>query len=417
MTVKWQILLVLLASTVEVYSQCFPGYNTTKEEGNSSTIDTEGITSFGLKLYKELAPGNATENFFFSPYLIWSGLTLAYFGSEGDAERELAASLNISNKGSAIDLWKTLIETYEQRQTNNTLYTLNFANRAYFDTSIKVEKCLNDTLQDTIRGLDMGNVTIAARHINSFVSQTTEGRIPQIIQPQDISGALMILVNAAFFKGTWKYQFNASTTQDREFYLNNRDVIEIPMMSLNGSFRYGVSRELSARVLELPYAGMDISMFILLPFAVEGPPAFRFSNMINSLNSNTLRRAISPRNMTLRNVHLILPKFKFTHAVGIELERALGNLNISDIFKGNLSAFAPDQSLSINKIIHQAFVEINEEGTEAAAVTISIPLSFESEPIDLQFVRFHCTEPFVFFIHDNLSQNILFMGSVKNPQG
>lgn len=412
---KWLTSLVILAAIGGVHLQCF----SPRDDFQAATYSTDlsGITDFGIELYKQLAPAQSRGNFFFSPYSIWSALTLAYFGSGGNTQRQLEANLRVSDKVSTIKLWKALERMYELRQQNNTVYTFNLANRAYFHNTLHLRNCAKNILHRELRIVNFFDTVGSAKDINNFVSETTKGRITQVVEPTDLVDALMVLVNAAFFKGTWKFQFKPSNTRPRDFFVTPRDSVPLSMMSQKGKFRYGESQRLGASVLELPYSGDAISMFIFLP-AANGPAGF--VNMVNNLNGDTLQDAINPGNMIFSDVDVQLPKFKFQMKIEKELETALTNMGIVDLFDGNLAnmtTFEPFEDLSIDKTIHKAFIEVNEEGTEAAAVTALISLTRSNIPRQQRVVRFHCNKPFIFIIHDNKTRNVLFMGAIKNPRG
>lgn len=409
--------LVFLTTISVAYQQCF----TKNDNFGDATYSTDlsGITGFGLDLYKQLAPGSSPKNFFFSPYSIWSAFIMAYFGSGGNTQRQLESALRVSDKISTIKLWKALERFYELRQENSTQYTFNLANRAYFHNTLNLRSCPRTILHNELRVVDFRDIVSSANEINNFASETTKGRINRVVTPEDIVDAVMVLVNAAFFKGTWKYQFKPSNTKRMDFFINAQDTAKLAMMSQKGTFRYGESRELGARVLELPYSGDAISMFVLMPSA-DRPRETRFENMVRNLNGATLTSALHPRNMAFRTVDVQFPKFKFSMKLGEDLETALKNLGIVDLFDGklaNMTVFARFEDLSVDKVIHKSFIEVNEEGTEAAAVTAIISLTRSSIGRTPEVIRFHCNEPFIFLIHDNETRNVLFMGAIKNPRG
>nr|QEQ76264.1 serpin 1 [Macrobrachium nipponense] len=414
----WLSSLLLLGAVVGLaHPQCLtPNDNF---QAVQYSTDLSGITDFGLDLYKQLSPGNSPRNFFFSPYSIWSALSLAYIGSGGDTQKQLEAALRVSGKLETFQLIKALDNLYEQRTTNNSLYTFNLANRAYVDGTLNVKQCAKTILHNELRTVNFRNIGATAKDINDFVDETTKGRITNIVSPADLVDALMVLVNAAFFKGTWKYQFKNSNTQKKDFYISAQDTAPLAMMSQKGSFRYGESVSLGARILELPYSGEDISMFLLLPRS-DLPFDTRFTNMINNLNAANLQEALNPRNMAFVEVDVELPKFKFSMKLGEQLETAFKKMGIVDIFDANLadlSGFDARKDMSLKKAIHKSFIEVNEEGTEAAAATALVFLTRSGVSKAPQIVRFHCNEPFVFLIHDNQTRNVLFMGAIKNPRG
>ncbi|ROT75929.1 serine proteinase inhibitor 8 [Penaeus vannamei] len=377
--------------------------------------DLSGITDFGFELYRQLAPPESPENFFFSPYSIWTAFTLAYFGAGGETAAQLQRALRVDDQAATLGLWRALEAMYQRRQGINTF---TVANRAFIHNNLPIRPCISELLKREVERVNFLETLPLVAHVNNFASASTKGRITEIVSPDDLRNALMVLVNAAYFKGTWQYFFSAKATRPREFYVTPGVPITTPMMKQTASLRYGEFDHIAARVLELPYADGAMSMVLLLPME-EGTQGF--ANMVSKLNQNNLRAVTLEKNLVKKNVDLLLPKFKLEQTVSESLIPALQNLGIRDIFdsrKVDLTGFGPLRNITVDKVIHKAFVEVNEEGTEAAAVTAAILVfkSASSSRDDLP-VQFYCNRPFVFLIQDNETQNILFMGAFKRPQG
>lgn len=403
------LMMALVALVARVRCQCFSENDNLDIPASS---DLSPITDFGLELFKQLFPYNSTtSNFFFSPYSVWNALTLAYFGSGGNTEAELESVLRVTDKVSTLKNWRTLEFLYDMRQRNKSDYTFNLANRAYFDKSVALRPCVEEILQNELALLDFSNPTEAAEEINQFVWNTTKGRIPRLLNPNDVSDARMVLTNAAFFKGTWLYQFKTSQTQKHLFYATPEDYHFVDMMSQKGNFRHGVSEELGAHILELPYTGEAVSMYIMLPPFISGENGF--NAMVERLNGTLMHEAFD--NMWRTQIEVVIPKFKLEQMVENELIDALSRMGINDLFsqQANLTTFAPFENLSVGKSIHKAFVEVSEEGTEAAAATAFISWRI-AKPLSPE--KFECNHPFLFVIYDNLTKNVLFMGAYKNPK-
>ncbi|CAL4063085.1 unnamed protein product, partial [Meganyctiphanes norvegica] len=401
------LLLLSLASVVR--PQCLSDNDTQYPEPSS---DLTGITEFGLDLFKELYDHTTPSNFFFSPYSVWNALILAYFGSQGTTETQLARALYVPDKVSTLYNWRKLEFLYEIRGINNSDYTFNLANRAFFDNSVPLRTCMESILFNEIEKVDFTDTIGSAETINNWVSNVTKYRIKKLVSSDDLSNANMVLSNAAFFKGMWLSQFKQAATTKKLFFISRDEYTFVDMMVQKGSFAHGVSEELGAHILELPYTGDAMSMFILLPPFISGEPGF--NAMVQSLNSSTLRNAMDY--MRRMEVHVELPKFKMEEVIGNELMMGLSNMGISDLFDANLAnltGFSAEGGLSVGASMHKAFVEVNEEGTEAAAATafISARILRHDSP-----ASFACNHPFVFFIHDNLTKNIIFIGAYKNPK-
>jgi len=401
--------LLLLALTAVVQPQCL---SENDAEFADPSSDLTGITEFGLDLFKELYDHTTQTNFFFSPYSIWNALVLAYLGSEGTTETQLAQALYVPDKISTLKNWRMLDFVYNLRGENNSDYTFNLANKAYFDHSVALKTCMESILFNEIEKLDFSDNVGAAETINEWVSNVTESRIQELVNADDLANAKMVLTNAAFFKGTWLSQFKPSATNKEVFYRTREHYSFVDMMVQKGNFKHGVSEEFGAHILELPYTGDAMSMFILLPPFISGEEGF--NAMVQSLNASSLRYAMD--NMWPIQVTVEIPKFKMEQQIGDELMTGLSNMGISDLFNAqyaNLTGFAPEGGLSVGASMHKAFVEVNEEGTEAAAATafVSARMGRPNTP-----AKFKCNHPFVFFIHDNLTKNILFIGAYKNPK-
>ncbi|KAG7161244.1 Serine protease inhibitor 88Ea-like 1, partial [Homarus americanus] len=342
------VLLVVVAALTRVSGQCLSDND---ELNVPASNDLSSITDFGLELFKELFPYNSTtRNFFFSPYSVWNALTLAYFGSGGETQTQLETALRVTDKVSTLRNWRALEFLYHMRQANNSDYTFNLANRV------------------------LTRPTEAADAINSFVSETTKGRIPILVEPQDVSQAKMVLANAAFFKGTWLYQFKPSHTRKNLFYATPQDYVFVDMMTQKGNFRHGVSEELGAHILELPYTGEAVSMYILLPPFISGEK--QFNAMVERINASILHEAFN--NMWRVQIEVVFPKFKLEQMIEDELithlfpGHCLALASPTSLTKtiANLTTFSPAGNLSIGKSIHKAFLEVSEEGTEAAATAL-----------------------------------------------
>ncbi|KAK8741742.1 hypothetical protein OTU49_002370 [Cherax quadricarinatus] len=408
-------LMTAVVTTVgSTVPHCFADNN--RNPSRSFNTDLSGISDFGFDLYRQLSSKGTAKNFFFSPYSIWTALTLTYFGSAGNTKTQLEASLRVTGKTSTLRLWRALEVMYAQRAASNPQYTFNMANRVYFDNILHLRPCITNILHKELHIVDFSDNYATSTDINEFVSSTTKGRIPELVSPDDMVDALMVLVNAAYFKGTWRYQFKPSSTTTQSFFVSSSHSVDVPMMKLKTNLRLVHSTQLQAKILELPYSGDAISMLLLLP-DVEGETGF--FNMVSVLSGESLSRVTSGLGSQTVPVELLLPKFKLEETLNNELKESLMNLGIRDLFNGtlaNLTEFVVRNHLSVSKTIHKAFVEVSEEGTEAAAATAVIAYTRSSFSKAHPLVqKFHCVRPFVFLIHDNHTKNVLFMGAYKNP--
>ncbi|XP_045596624.2 LOW QUALITY PROTEIN: ipis-1 [Procambarus clarkii] len=379
--------------------------------------DLAHITPFAIDLFKELNPAGTTGNFFFSPYSVWNALLLAYFGSAARTRQQLEQVLRLNDKADTLATYRALNRLYRERGANTSDYVIDLANRVYVDQQFPLRPCVRDVLQE-VETIDFGKAEEAAARINQLVNQTTRGKIPELVTPSVVSGVPMVLVNAAYFKGLWSNQFNVSKTVPEKFFFSPDKHTFVPMMKLLSSFKVGESKELGASVLEMPYKGEAASMFVLLPHTpdsttgVDNTTTTPLDAMLGRLTSDTLRAAFA--GLEKHEVDLQMPKFKLDQEITDELINALQRQGIKDLFTSaaNLTTYDPSGQLRVSRGIHKAVVEVNEEGSEAAAATgIIVTFSLPPKP-----KKFTLNRPFVFLIHDNHTNNILFIGIYRKPQ-
>lgn len=375
----------------------------------SDLVDSSNEFSFDM--YQELI--DEDENVFFSPYSITTALGMAYEGARGQTADEMSQVLNLSSDNQT--RWDLMKEFQSKFNTDSDSYDLSTAN-AYW---LRNNEQLNEIYKTAIESyylahgeeLDFaGDPAGSAEIINEWVEQQTNGKIKDLISPDDISlYTYLILTNAIYFKSDWKYQFDVDATTDRTFNLANGDDIETEMMHMNDeSISLNYSSNDDVQLLQLPYKDGELSMYIMLP--IENDISYMESKLNNDY-FNDLKGDMAPEYMSL-----FLPKFKF------ELKYLLNDMLCE---MGMPTAFSDDADFSgigaspgplkISKVIHQSFVEVNEEGTEAAAATAVIMDNYSIVSYSPQPIVFNADHPFIFFIEHEVTGQILFMGKVGNP--
>jgi serpin B len=214
----------------------------------------------------------------------------------------------------------------------------------------------------------------------------------------------LVLTNAIYFKGKWASQFKPELTQDAPFTLPGGEKSTVSMM--NQKERFGYSETEQLQILELPYVNDDLSMVVLLPRKTDG-----VKDLEKQLNSDTLKNWIT--GLHKREVQVFFPRFKMTSE--FELGQVLGEMGMPDAFSGNadFSGMTGNKDLFISAVVHKAYVDVNEEGTEAAAATgvVMRVTSVETPP-----PVFRADHPFIFLIRDNHTGSILFLGRLENPK-
>ncbi|KAK8739415.1 hypothetical protein OTU49_003621 [Cherax quadricarinatus] len=408
------VFLVALASVVS--PQCISNND---KLSLPLTPDLEHITPFSLDLLKEFNPPTTKGNFFFSPYSIWNALVLAYFGSARQTRQQLQDVLRLSDPSNTLATYKALERLYEERQANTSEYVIDLANKIYVDDDLTIRDCIREVLPKEVQKVDFRKANEAAATINNFVKEKTRGKIPTLVSGNDVASAVMVLVNAAYFKGLWKSAFKPTNTLKKNFYPTPDKSILVDMMNQEAKFKIGDSNDLRATVLEMPYKGDAASMFVLLPFKnIKGTSATPLDTMLQRLTKDSFSAIV--KNLTQQKVILNFPKFKLEHKITGELTETLHRLGIKDLFTNasDLSNFDPAGRLFVSKGIHKAVVEVTEEGTAAAAATaliVEITSVFGLPPPPPRF--FTCDHPFAFVITDKVTNNILFMGIFRDPNG
>ncbi|OGP68187.1 MAG: hypothetical protein A2W27_07800 [Deltaproteobacteria bacterium RBG_16_44_11] len=360
----------------------------------------KGNTAFAVQSYREL--GAKEGNLFFSPYSISSAMGMTYAGARGNTAREMKEVLNL-NLGqvelhSAFkELTEELVSTAKKRGQK-----LNIANALVLtggDVSGEFKTILKDNYAAEIFGGGLDT-------INDWVKQKTEGKIEKILVELS-PNSVCVLLNAIYFKGIWENQFQKSNTHDTSFNVSASKKVKVPLMHQKSNFKIMTEKDFQA--ISIPYKGNDLSMIILLPQTVDG-----LVLMEKQLTTQNLKEWLAKLNrQRVQTVDLFLPKFKLE--TNYDLVSPFKNMGMKDAFKMNVADFSgmgwPKGKLWISQIKHKAFVEVNEEGTEAAAAT-AVEMALKSIPNDVVFSADH---PFLFIIRDNQSGSIVFMGRMVNP--
>ncbi|XP_066124618.1 leukocyte elastase inhibitor isoform X1 [Saccopteryx bilineata] len=370
-------------------------------------------TRFAVDLFRTLSENEPTGNIFISPISISSALAMVSLGARGTTAAQMSKGL----------YFDTVEEIHSRFQSLNAdinkhgaPYILKLANRLYGE---KTYNFLPEFLASTQKmyGAELASVDFqhtsedARKVINEWVKGQTEGKIPELLAAGVVDNMTkLVLVNAIYFKGNWQEKFIKEATTDAPFRLNKKDTKTVKMMYQKKKFPFGYIKDLKCRVLELPYQGKELSMVILLPDDIEDE-ATGLKQIEAQLTLEKLHEWTNPENLDLIDVNVHLPKFKLEKSYN--LNSYLARLGIEDLFtsKADLSGMSGSRDLSISKIVHKSFVEVNEEGTEAAAATAGIAVFCMLMPEE----NFMVDHPFIFFIRHNPSNNILFLGRLSSP--
>ena len=372
---------------------------------NKGTVIT-GNNAFALDLYAQLRKQEG--NLFFSPYSISTALAMTYVGARGETEKQMAYVLRFDPDQSKFHpAFAQVIHdlTVEKKKG----YELNVANALWGQKGYKfLPEFLNLTNQSYgagLRELDFATDSEAARQtINAWIEKQTNDKIKDLIQKNVLDKETrLVLTNAIYFKGNWDIKFDKEKTKDAPFTLINGEKINVPMMRHKEIQEFQYLKGDGFKALEISYVANELSMIIFLPDEING-----LAELEKSMSLDNLTKWISRLHRC--KVDVLLPKFNLTSEFSLKhVFCAMGMVNaFSD---ADFSGMIGKKELAISEIIHKTFVDINEEGTKAAAATAVI-MTLEGSGAEL----FHVDHPFIFLIRDVRSGSILFMGRVMNPK-
>lgn len=377
-------------------------------EASDSQLETliHDNTQFALDLYREV--GKESGNLFFSPYSISTVLAMTHLGSREKSAEEMAKALRFTLEqeevaAAFLSHTQKLAQIEEKGDVAFTIANALWPHRDYaFLPEYQARNQHYFNVEST--SLDYANASEAARKtINDWVEDQTAGKIKDLIAPNVLNALTrLVLTNAIYFKGAWMKPFSAEATREVPFHLDATLTKEVPMMYQTGTFRYAETELL--QLVELPYRGGDLSMLILLPRAQNG-----LSELEEQLSVSNLKSWMDA--LETMETRLFLPKFTSTSQ--LSLVSALKALGMNDVFSAgaNFSGMDGTRNLYLSEVVHQAFVSVDEEGTEAAAATAAI-MGLRAMP---RVVEFRADHPFLFLIQEHASGAVLFMGRMSDP--
>nr|ATD87113.1 serpin 6 [Antheraea pernyi] len=405
---------VVLLLAVTANSQCFYKDDSSKKlNPEARTSLYKGQLGFTLNIFNSINNAVPNDNIFFSPFSIYHSLLLAYFSAGGTTEASLKRSLEIEDNMDKINLMTAYKVDKRSRTVNNNSdsYEFNSANKLFVANELEVRQCMLNFFGEELESLNFRENPGAARdYINGWVSRITKNHINDLIPPDGISQATkLVLANAAYFKGVWSSKFPVERTKKEIFYVSESHQTFTTFIKQKGTFRYMVSEELGAQVLELPYKGNDISMFILLPpYSMKGG----VKNIIANLTPERLAAVVEENYMT-REVVVEIPKFTIERS--LHLREVLENIGAGALFNEttDFSTLTEHKGIIFDDAVHKAKIQVDEEGTVAAAATaiFGFRSSRPAEP-----TRFVANFPFVYVIYERPTNSVLFMGVYRDPK-
>ncbi|CAH1183104.1 unnamed protein product [Phaedon cochleariae] len=378
-----------------------------------------GNAEFTKNLYSILAKNDG--NIFFSPISIHAILALAAQGSGTTTREALCKALNVPDIKAAAEGYKDIMS----RLNSVKDVTLHMANKVYMKQSYNLQESFKGIVtshfSSEVQQLDFAQQAAAAKTINTWVEEKTKDKIKDLIKASDLDPLTrLVLVNAIYFKGTWAEKFDAANTKTEKFYKNETETVDVQMMHLTKKFYFKNDETLNAKVLELQYTNKDLSMIIILPNERNG-----IADLEAKLANTDLSRITE--NMYRPEVIVALPKFKIEQT--IELNDPLKELGLGIMFDEDKADFksmldSPEQ-LYVSKVVQKAFIEVNEEGAEAAAAT-EVRMVMKRSIGYVQREEFLATHPFLVLLagKGNITiqdvrtkecRSILFYGKVESP--
>ena len=389
----------------------------TDPEPNPSEIEltqkgkalVEADNLFGIKLFNEVLEAEEPDkNVMISPLSVSLALAMTYNGADGDTKTAMEETLELA--GLTVDEinsnYKLLIDALSSVDPK---ILMSIANSIWYKHTFPVEQEFIDVNQSyyyaEVSPLDFSDPG-AVNTINNWVADKTNDLITKVLDgiPSD---AVMYLINAIYFKGIWKFEFDEANTEEKPFYLSDGTTKDVPMMVQEESFNY-LSNDL-VQAVELPYGTGNYSMIVLLPQNNK-----TLSDVIEALTNENWNSWLGEFRKE-EKVQIHLPRFSFEYDNLLNDELIDMGMGIAfDPFNADFSKINPDRQLCISRVIHKSFIEVNEEGTEAAAVTVVeiIETSAGGETI----IHFHVNRPFLFAIREKDTNTIIFIGRVMEPE-
>jgi len=385
------------------------------DENAAKKLVVNAIGNFRKNLFTEVR--NTNQNQIMSSYSLTSALGMLLNGASGDTAKQVLSSFGIEeNKEIFIQNYKLVAN--QLKSTEN--FKLNSANRVYYQHNWNINgNYTKSTKEHFLAGPEAVDFSIgeAPGIINKWVEDQTNSKIKDLI-PEDLDpSTVLVLVNAIHFKGDWDLEFNDAVEDD--FKVSEEKSVKAKMMT-NPKTKYGYLKldEHKAQAVEIPYKGNRISMIVILP-----DPESSLEELEKSVEEKGLSKILDTnknlflKNFFTRELNLSLPKFKIE--TSLDLVTALRNMGMTDMFDSAKADFSkmghPDASkIYVSDVRQKAFIEVNEQGTEAAAATF-VGFVTRGGQINLPTIEFKCDRPFMFLIRDKQTDVTLFSGHVVDP--
>jgi serpin B len=354
-------------------------------------------------------------NLIFSPASIFVALAITHAGATEMPEAEMAKTLHLELPRPELDkAMQALLASWKKTDRKRGFH-LDVANRLWGQQGYTFLPNFIRVIR-TVYGAELakldfrGQAGQACQTINRWVEDNTGQRITNLISsPEALTDARLVLTNAVYFKGEWHEPFYKGLTETEDFYTSADRKLKAPMMHRQGDFKYAAVDGL--KILQVPYGDTSLSMLVLLPETVAG-----LNQLEKHLTATELQKWTDM--LSSQEVNASLPNFKAATQLQLsDILKPMGMASAFDAAKADFSGMTGDRDLCISAVIHKAFVDVNEEGTEAAAATavVMVPCSASFDEPQQKPPVFCADHPFVFLIRDNRTGSILFLGRIINP--
>ncbi|XP_046891497.1 glia-derived nexin [Hypomesus transpacificus] len=364
-------------------------------------------SDLGLQVFQQVVRSRPQENVVISPHGVASVLGMLMPGAHAETRRQLLTALRYKKNGP----YKMLKKLHKTLTSKSNQDIVTIANAMFTQEGFPMMGDFVNTNQENFqceaKSMDFSNTERAANIINDWVNNRTKGLIPSLLKPDMLDGALtrLVAVNSIYFKGLWKSRFLPENTKMRTFNGGNGNTYKVPMMSQLSVFNIGLAstpQGLKYMVIELPYHGNSLSMLIVLP-----SEDVLLADVVPHISTATVQSWT--KLLHLGKIRLMLPKF--TADAEVDLGAPLSALGITDIFDEGKADFRhlSSEAVYVSKALQKAKIEVNEDGTKAAAATAAILLARSSPPWVV------VDRPFLFLTRHNPTGTILFMGQINQP--
>ncbi len=390
----------------------FSGPGVTQAGGVEDAIPAlvKAMNGFAFSLYRELA--GKEGNIFFSPASLEAALAMTAAGAREETAAQMDRVLGLGQRGQTAAGFKELLDTLNNPRESNgqPCYKLIVANALWGQKGYPFHKDFIEFLKNFylagLNEVDFKENEPARGIINAWVAGKTNNKIKNLVPPGAITALTrLVLTNAVYFKSNWAETFFKGATTDTPFYPGGNKTATVPMMRQTHTFGYIEAAELQA--VALPYTGYDLSMVILLPKERDG-----LAGLENTITNDRVEEWIGE--LSPAKVDLSFPRFTFSSAFEMAgTLKKMGMVNAFDPEKADFFGISDETGFAVSAVIHQAFIAVDEEGTEAAAATAVAMAGAAFDPAAPKI--FKADHPFLFLIRHNATGCILFLGRVVQP--